>query len=97
MSPGGVWGGTGPRPDVSLSVNRLTSMPWAAFPVTSYDSITPSEVKAKLFQKGQNKGNQHSPPEQRLSLGIKQQVRRSCRQRLLEQRGREWSSCSARV
>ena len=70
LPQGGVWEGQGPDP-VHLSANRLTSTPWAAFPVTSYDSITASELKAKLFQKGKNKGNLHSPAGQRSQLGTK--------------------------
>ena len=78
LPQGGVWEGQGPDP-VHLSANRLTSTPWAAFPVTSYDSITASELKAKLFQKGKNKGNLHSPAGQHSQLGTEQWLCRCCR------------------
>ena len=75
--------GEGQDPDPArLSVNRLSSTPWAASPATSYDSITTSELKAQLFQKGKSKGNLHSPPEQCLHQGTEQWVCRGCRWRL---------------
>lgn len=82
LSAGGVRGGTGPRPHASLSGNRLTSTPWEAFPVTSYDSITTSELKAKLFQEGKSKRALRLPPARRLNLGAEQWVGCGCRRSL---------------
>lgn len=82
----GCWQGRGPgkgqepRPHASLSVNRLTNLAYPGKPVTSNDSITTSELKAKLFKR-QEQGALCLPPAASKS-GAEQWVAAAARRNL---------------